>query len=66
MQDTLDVTSAGYEYDFTWMYILETGHFILLQWKDTTQVYNIMFLNNLLLVYTKMLIIYVDSTTLPS
>jgi len=37
MQDTLDITGAGYEYDFISLY---TGYSILLQWKDTTQVYN--------------------------
>ena len=37
MQDTLDSTGAGYEYDFIWLY---TGYSILVQWKDTTQVYN--------------------------
>jgi len=26
MQDTLDVTSAGYEYDFMWLY---TGYSVL-------------------------------------
>ena len=37
MQDTLlDITGAGYEYDFVW---LHTGYSILVQWKDTTQVY---------------------------
>ena len=35
MQDTLDITGAGYEYDFIWLY---TGCSILVQWKDTTQV----------------------------
>jgi len=37
MQDTLNITGAGYEYDFIWLY---TGYSILVQWKDTTQVYN--------------------------
>jgi len=38
MHDTLDITGVGYDYDFTWFYTLETGYFILVQWKDTTQV----------------------------
>jgi len=29
MQDTLDITGAGYEYDFTWLHTLETGYSIL-------------------------------------
>jgi len=37
---TPDITGAGYEYDFTWLYILETGYSILVQCEDTTQVYN--------------------------
>ena len=37
MHDTLDITGAGYEWDFIWLY---TGYSILVQWKDTTQVYN--------------------------
>jgi len=39
MQDTVDITGAGYEYDFIWLY---TGYSILvgLQWKDRKQVYN--------------------------
>jgi len=40
MQDKQDIPGAGYEYDFTWWYTLETGYSILAQWKDTTQVYN--------------------------
>jgi len=36
MQDTLDITGAGYECDFIWLY---TGYSILVQWKDTTQVF---------------------------
>jgi len=36
MQDTLDITGAGYECDFIWFY---TGYSILVHWKDTTQVY---------------------------
>jgi len=35
MQDTLDITGAGKEYDFVWLY---TGYSILVQLKDTTQV----------------------------
>jgi len=35
MQDTLDITGAGHEYDFIW---LHTGCSILVQLKDTTQV----------------------------
>jgi len=35
MQDTLDITGAGDEYDFVWLY---TGYSILVQLKDTTQV----------------------------
>jgi len=35
MQDTLDITGAGYEYYFIWLY---TGYSILVQLKDTTQV----------------------------
>ena len=35
MQDTLDITGAGNEYDFAWLY---TGYSILVQLKDTTQV----------------------------
>jgi len=37
MQDALNSTStgAGHEYDFTWLYTLETGYSILIQWKDT-------------------------------
>jgi len=37
MQDTLDVTGAGYEYDFTWLHTFETRYSIRVQWKDTTQ-----------------------------
>jgi len=37
MQDTLDIAGAGYEYGFILLY---TGYFILVQWKNTTQVYN--------------------------
>jgi len=37
MQDTLEITVAGYEYDFMWLY---SGYSILVQWKDTTQVLN--------------------------
>jgi len=37
MQDTLDITGAGYRWDFIWLY---TGYSVLVQWKDTTQVYN--------------------------
>ena len=37
MQNTLDITGAGHEYDFIWLY---TGYSISVQWKDTTQVYN--------------------------
>jgi len=37
MQDALDVTGAGCEYDFIWLY---ADYSILVQWKDTTQVYN--------------------------
>jgi len=38
MQDTLDITEAGYEYDFIiWLY---TGYSVLVQCKDKTQVYN--------------------------
>jgi len=37
MQDTLDITGMGYEYDFIRLYI---GYSILVQCKDTTQVYN--------------------------
>jgi len=37
MKDTLDITGAGYECDFIWLY---TGYSILVQGKDTTQVYN--------------------------
>jgi len=40
MKDTPDIICAGYEYDFTWLYGLETGYSILVQWEDTTQVYN--------------------------
>jgi len=53
MRDTPDITGAGYEYDFTWLYTLETGYSILVQWKDTTEVYNLVFLNNFLLDNTK-------------
>jgi len=34
---TLDITGAGYEYNFIWLY---TGYSILVQLKDTTQVQN--------------------------
>jgi len=34
MQDTLDITGAGYEYDFMWLY---TSYSILVEWKDKTQ-----------------------------
>ena len=37
MRDTLDITGAGCEYDFIWLY---TGYSILVRWNDTTQVYN--------------------------
>jgi len=37
MQDTLDITGVAYEYDLIW---LHTGYSILVQWKNTTQVYN--------------------------
>jgi len=33
MQDTLDITGAGNEYDFVW---LHTGYSILVQLKDFT------------------------------
>jgi len=39
MQDAVDVTGAGYE--FTWFYTLETGYSVLVQWRDTTQVSDI-------------------------
>ena len=43
MQDTLDITNVGHEYDFTWLYILETGYSILyserIQHKSTTTVW---------------------------
>jgi len=29
MQDTLDITDAGYEYDLTWFYTLKNGYSIL-------------------------------------
>jgi len=35
VQGTLDIT--GYEYDFIW---LHTAYSIIIQWQDTTQVYN--------------------------
>jgi len=53
MQDTLYITGVGDGYDFTWLYTLETSCSILVQRKDTAQVYNIIFLSNFLLVYTK-------------
>jgi len=31
MQDTPDITGAGYEYSFTGLYTLETGYSVLLQ-----------------------------------
>jgi len=34
MEDTLDVTGAGYEYHLTWLHIFKTGYSILVQWKD--------------------------------
>ena len=37
MHDTLDITCAGYEYDFIWLY---TGYSMLVQWKDTKQAFN--------------------------
>jgi len=37
MQDTPDITGKDYEYDFI---LLNTGYSILVQWKNTTQVYN--------------------------
>ena len=37
MQDTLDITGADYEYDFILLY---TGYSVLVQWTNTTQVYN--------------------------
>jgi len=52
MPDPL-VLGARYEQDFTWLYASETGYSILVEWKDTIQVYNIIFLNNILLHYTK-------------
>lgn len=39
MPDPL-VLGARYEQDFTWLYASETGYSILVEWKDTTQVYN--------------------------
>jgi len=66
MQDTLIITGAGYEYDFCWFSTLETGYTLLVQWKDTSLVYNIIFQNFLLdLTILKMLTINVDSATLP-
>jgi len=63
MQDTLDITGAVCEYDFTLSCTLETGYSVFVQWKDTTQVYNIICLNFLL---TKLLTINVDSAMLPT
>ena len=40
MQGAPDITGAGYEYDLTWLYTLGTCYFIIVQWEDTTQVYN--------------------------
>ena len=40
MQDTSDITAAGYEFESTWLYTVETGYSILIQWKDTSQMYN--------------------------
>ena len=37
MQDTLDITGADYENDFILLY---TGYSVLVQWTNTTQVYN--------------------------
>jgi len=37
MQDTLDITGADYEHNFTWLYTLETDFSILVQWKDSLQ-----------------------------
>jgi len=37
MQDTLDITGAGYEYDFRWLY---AGYSILVRLKDTTHAEN--------------------------
>jgi len=40
MQDSLDITGVGYEYDFAWLYTLETCYCILVQWNDTKQVHS--------------------------
>jgi len=37
MQDTLDITGAGYKYAFIWLY---TGYSILVQLKAKAQLYN--------------------------
>jgi len=39
IHDTPDIAGEGYEYGFTWLYILETCYSILVQLKDTTRVY---------------------------
>jgi len=60
--DTLDISLHAKYTDyykrmirmqFTWLYNFQTGYSILAQWKDAKQVYNIIFLNNFLLNYTK-------------
>ena len=66
MQDTLNIAGSSYEYDFSWLYTLETGYSILAQWKDSTQVCKIIFLNNFVIDYTKMLAINVYSAMLPT
>ena len=40
MQDALDIPGAGCECHFTWLFTLESGYSILVQWKDTIQVFN--------------------------
>jgi len=50
MQDTPDITGAGIQYGFIWLYTLEIGSFILVQWT-AAQVYSIIFLSNFLLDY---------------
>jgi len=37
MQDTLDITGADYEYDFIWLYTLETGSSICVAYSERMQ-----------------------------
>ena len=61
MQETGDITGGvsrqnlsaneafHHECDFTWLYTLQTGYIIFVQWTTTMQIYNMIFPNNFLL-----------------